>query len=289
MRSPCARSSPVSGWRRLSSRPIPRTWRRFRTAASATSRPSSSTSPGPWPPSSRSTWSMLPGARRATFAICCGSTLRTCDKIRCARTGVGVLSGRFASGSKSARAQQKSETRDECGVTPQEIFKLVEAGLAQVERELARQATSNVELIDKIGHYVQDSGGKRIRPALLLLSSQMCGYDGPVCHRLGAVVELIHAATLVHDDIIDDAKVRRGRPSVNAQWGNEITVLMGDWLYMTSFHLALGERHFKILDILTEVTRKMIEGELIQLSLNGSMEVTEEQHLDISLRKTAFL
>jgi len=117
----------------------------------------------------------------------------------------------------------------------------------------------------------------------------MCGYDGPVCHRLGAVVELIHAATLVHDDIIDDAKVRRGRPSVNARWGNEITVLMGDWLYMTSFTMALSERHFRILDILTEVTRKMVEGELIQLSFNGSLDITEERHLEISMRKTAFL
>jgi octaprenyl-diphosphate synthase len=182
-----------------------------------------------------------------------------------------------------------TRTQDEHGVTPQEIFKLVEGGLAEVERELSRQATSNVELIERIGRYVQDSGGKRVRPALLLLTSRMCGYDGPICHRLGAVVELIHAATLVHDDIIDDAKVRRGRPSVNARWGNEITVLMGDWLYMTSFNLALSERHFKILDILTDVTRKMIEGELIQLSFNGSLDITEQQHLEISMRKTAFL
>jgi octaprenyl-diphosphate synthase len=174
-------------------------------------------------------------------------------------------------------------------VTPQEIFKLVEVGLVEVERELSRQASSNVEIIDRIGHYIQDSGGKRLRPALLLLSAQMCGYEGSASHRLGAVVELIHAATLVHDDIIDDAKVRRGRASVNAQWGNELTVLMGDWLYMTSFNLALEERRFEILDILTDVTRKMIEGELIQLSLNGSFDVTEEQHIEISMRKTAFL
>src|SRR5688572_6160741 len=181
------------------------------------------------------------------------------------------------------------KTSHEGELNPQEIFKLVEGGLAQVEHELLRQSNSNVELIDRIGRYIQDSGGKRLRPTLLLLSSQMCGYEGPICHRLGAVVELIHAATLVHDDIIDEAKVRRGRASVNALWGNEITVLMGDWLYMTSFTLALGERHFKILDILTDVTRKMIEGELIQLSLNGSLDITEEQHLDISKRKTAFL
>ncbi len=172
---------------------------------------------------------------------------------------------------------------------PKEIYKLVETGLAQVELELHRYSSSNVQLVDKIGRYIHDSGGKRIRPAMLLLSAGMCGFDGPECYRLGAVVEMIHSATLVHDDIIDGAEVRRGHASVNAQWGNEITVLMGDWLYMTSFQLALGERHFKILDILTEVTRKMIEGELIQLSVSRDPEITEEQHLDIAMRKTAFL
>jgi len=170
-----------------------------------------------------------------------------------------------------------------------EIYKLVEDGITGVEQEIARQSSSNIQIVDLISRYVQKSGGKKIRPALLLLTSKMCGFDDPVCHRLGAVLELIHTATLVHDDIIDNAGVRRGRPSVNARWGNEITVLMGDWLYMTSFNLALGERHFQILDILTDVTRKMIEGELIQLSLNGSLDVTEEQHLDISMRKTAVL
>ena len=172
---------------------------------------------------------------------------------------------------------------------PREIYKLVESGLSQVEKDLAEYSSSNIQLIDYIGQYIQASGGKRIRPALLLLSSQLSGYEGPVCYRLAAVVELIHAATLVHDDIIDDARVRRGRPSVNARWGNEITVLMGDWLYMTSFTIALGERQFQIMDILTDVTRKMIEGELIQLTINGSLDITEEQHLDISMRKTAFL
>ncbi len=174
-------------------------------------------------------------------------------------------------------------------LSPQEIYKLVESDLARVEEELARQSSSNIELVGAISKYIHVSGGKRIRPALLLLSSQLCGYEGPVCHRLGAVVELIHAATLVHDDIIDDAKVRRGQASVNAHWGNAITVLMGDWLYMTAFNLALGERHFRILDILIDVTRKMIEGELIQLTLNGNIDMTEEQHLDITMRKTGYL
>lgn len=174
-------------------------------------------------------------------------------------------------------------------MTPHEIYKLIEDGMAQVDEEIKRQSSSGVQLIDRIGRYICNSGGKRIRPAVLLLGSQMCGYDGPVGPRLGAVIELIHSATLLHDDIIDNASVRRGRASVNAQWGNEITVLMGDWLYMTSFRLALGERHFKVLDVLIEATRKMIEGELIQLTYNGNLDITEEQHLEVSIRKTAFL
>src|SRR5512139_869151 len=161
--------------------------------------------------------------------------------------------------------------------------------MAQVDEEITRHSNSGVPLIDQIGQYICSSGGKRIRPAILLLGSQMCGYDGPIGPRLGAVIELIHSATLVHDDIIDNASVRRGRASVNAQWGNEITVLVGDWLYMTSFRLALGERRLKVLDILIEATRKMVEGELIQLTFNGNLDITEEQHLDISTRKTAFL
>jgi octaprenyl-diphosphate synthase len=174
-------------------------------------------------------------------------------------------------------------------LNPNQIYKLIEKGMAQVEEEITRQSSSSVQLIDQIGQYVSSSGGKRIRPAILLLGSQLCGYDGPISPRLGAVIELIHSATLLHDDIIDNAGVRRGRASVNAEWGTEITVLMGDWLYMTSFRLALGERHFQVLDVLIEATRKMIEGELIQLAQNGNLDITEEQHLEISIRKTAFL
>ncbi len=174
-------------------------------------------------------------------------------------------------------------------LNPQDIYKLVENGMAQVEEELARQSASNIPLIRQIGGYICNSGGKRIRPAILLLGAKMCGYEGPVGPRLGAIVEMIHSATLVHDDIIDNASVRRGRASVNAQWGNEITVLIGDWLYMTSFSLALGERQLKVLDVLIAATRKMVEGELIQLTFNGDLDITEEQHLDISMRKTAFL
>jgi octaprenyl-diphosphate synthase len=174
-------------------------------------------------------------------------------------------------------------------LNPHEIYKLIEEDMTRVDEELVRQASSGIPMVADIGKYICNSGGKRVRPAILLLSSRMCGYEGPVGPRLGAVLEMIHSATLVHDDIIDNADVRRGHASVNARWGNEITVLMGDWLYMTSFRMALGERHFQILDVLIEATRKMVEGELIQLSVNGNLDITEEQHLEISRRKTAYL
>ncbi len=174
-------------------------------------------------------------------------------------------------------------------LNPRNIYKLVEDDLSQVELELARQTASGIPLIELIGQYIRDSGGKRIRPGLVLLSARLFGCRDAMCIRFATIVELVHSATLLHDDIIDDAKVRRGRPSVNARWGNEITVLMGDWLYMTSFSLALTRRDFRVLNILADVTRKMVEGELIQLSLNGSLDITEEQHLDISTRKTAIL
>jgi octaprenyl-diphosphate synthase len=133
------------------------------------------------------------------------------------------------------------------------------------------------------------SGGKRIRPALLLLAGKMLGEVSDSTIRLAAVVELIHNATLVHDDIIDGADTRRGRPSANTQWGNSMTVLAGDWLYMQSFSVALREKNLRVLAALIEITQKMVEGELLQLTLNGQAGATPEQILDIAERKTAWL
>ena len=174
-------------------------------------------------------------------------------------------------------------------LTPKDIFGLVERDLREVEFQLESKGGSAVPLVSDINKYLHDSGGKRLRPAMLLLSSRLCGFEGEAAVRLGVVVELIHAATLVHDDIIDDAQLRRGRPSVKARWGNQITVLMGDWLYMTAFSLALELRNFQVLDVLIDITQKMVEGELMQLEWNGRSDVTVEQHLDICLRKTAHL
>jgi len=174
-------------------------------------------------------------------------------------------------------------------VNPQYLYDLVAPELAQVEEELRGYTRSSVRTISEIGEYVLKGGGKRIRPMLLLLTSRMLGEVTPASIRLGAVVEFIHNATLVHDDIIDAADTRRGRPSANSRWGNPMTVLAGDWLYMQSFAVALGERNLEILATLIEVTQKMVEGELLQLTLIGKPEASPEELLDIAERKTGWL
>src|SRR5438477_9770004 len=148
---------------------------------------------------------------------------------------------------------------------------------------------SSITSISQIGEYLLNAGGKRIRPAMLLLTAKMLGDVSPMTIRLAAVVEFIHNATLVHDDIIDAADIRRGRPSANSHWGNSMTVLAGDWLYMQSFAIALGEKNFDVLNTLIEITQKMVEGELLQLTYLGQSAVTEQQLLEIVERKTAYL
>jgi octaprenyl-diphosphate synthase len=177
----------------------------------------------------------------------------------------------------------------EAVLNPQYLYELVAPELAQVEEELRGYTRSSVRTISEIGEYVLNGGGKRIRPMLLLLTSRMVGKITPGTIRLAAVVEFIHNATLVHDDIIDGADTRRGRPSANSTWGNSMTVLAGDWLYMQSFAVALRERNLEVLSTLIEVTQKMVEGELLQLTLIGNPEATPEALLDIVERKTGWL
>src|SRR5438477_2799976 len=148
---------------------------------------------------------------------------------------------------------------------------------------------SSITSISEIGEYLLNAGGKRLRPALLLLTAKMLGPVSPMAIRLAAVIEFIHNATLVHDDIIDAADTRRGRPSANSHWGNSMTVLAGDWLYMRSFALALGEANLDVLNTHIDITQKMGESELLQLTYLGRSVVTEQQLLDIVERKTAYL
>lgn len=171
------------------------------------------------------------------------------------------------------------------------VFNLIASELALVEDEFARQAKSNVQVIAYIGDYLRASGGKRVRPALTLLSTYVVGGDASRANaiRMATVMEFLHTATLVHDDIIDNAETRRNRASINSRFGNQTAVLMGDWLYMSAFETSLTERSLEILDILTAVTRQMTEGELIQLTMIGRTDVSEEEYFDVLQRKTAYL
>ena len=170
-----------------------------------------------------------------------------------------------------------------------QIFEPIRADLEKVDREFARHVQSQVDLIPKIGQYIQTGGGKRIRPAVLLMAARLSGYEGDRAILYAAVVEFIHTATLVHDDIIDDSNLRRGRPAVHSRWGNDITVLLGDYLYIKSMALALTHDSLDLIRLLCDVTLRMIEGELYQLTKNGDADITEEEHFEIIRRKTAYL
>src|SRR6266436_1478618 len=174
-------------------------------------------------------------------------------------------------------------------LTALDIFDLVRADLEKVEREIGLESVASVEAINYINTYLQAGGGKRLRPILVLLSGRMLGEPNPTLVRMAAVVEMIHTATLVHDDVIDLAKTRRGRPSINVVWGNHTSVLAGDWLYMQAFQVAVRERNFPILDLLINLTQMMVEGELLQFERIGKIAVSEADYMELIDRKTAGL
>ncbi len=176
------------------------------------------------------------------------------------------------------------------------MFEPIRDDLKQVEREFARHVQSQVALIPTIGTYIQDGGGKRIRPAVLLMAARMAGFrsDAPAGSESAAVlyasvIEFIHTATLVHDDIIDESELRRGRDAVHTRWGNHVTVLFGDFLYLKSMSLALTQDSLEIIRLLCDVTLHIVEGEIYQLTKNGVVDLTEQEHFDILRRKTAYL
>ncbi len=174
-------------------------------------------------------------------------------------------------------------------MTLADIFAPVRQDLEQVEREFARQVDSHIGLIPEIGRYIQDAGGKRVRPAVLLMSARLAGYSGDLAVLYASAVEFIHTASLVHDDIVDDSTLRRGRQSVHSKWGNDVTVLLGDYLYIKSMSLALAQESLEVLHVLCDVTLRMIEGELFQLSKNGDVGIVEADYFEIIQRKTADL
>lgn len=174
-------------------------------------------------------------------------------------------------------------------LTAREILDLVQDDLRKVEREISLESMASVSAVTTIGKYLNSNGGKRLRPILLLLSCKLVGDAGDNAIRLAAVVEMIHTATLVHDDIIDVSETRRGKPTTNVIWGNHTSVLAGDWLYMQAFQIALHLRNFHILDILISLTQAMVEGELLQLERIGKIAISEADYMELVDRKTASL
>ncbi len=173
--------------------------------------------------------------------------------------------------------------------TAASVFSRVEDRLSAVEALFRRSLGSPLSIIDEIGDYVAEGGGKRVRPAIHLLCAEMCGYEGPHDVLIATVLEFIHSATLVHDDIIDDATTRRGRPSVNRRWGNNVTVLFGDYMFAKAMEMALGAGSLEIIRKLAELTLRMTEGEMLQTRYVGRLDLTVGEHEDLIERKTAAL
>ncbi len=169
------------------------------------------------------------------------------------------------------------------------LLDLVAPKLQLVELELKRNFESGIKTLHDVGEHILAGGGKRLRPALLLLVAKMLRYEGHQDVTYGAVVEFIHNATLVHDDIIDEAEVRRGRTSINYRWGNNLTVLVGDYIFMHSMSMALVDGNLDVLRLLSTTTIKMIEGEILALEHNGRADVSVDDYFKIVERKTALL
>jgi octaprenyl-diphosphate synthase len=170
-----------------------------------------------------------------------------------------------------------------------QIFEPIRDDLERVEQEFVRHIQSRVALIPEMGRYIQNSGGKRVRPAVLLMAARLGGYTGDRAVLYASVVEFNHTATLVHDDLIDESDLRRGRLAVHSRWGNDITVLLGDYLYIKSMAMALTQDSLEIIRLLCDVTLRMIEGELYQLTKTGDVDISEDEHFEIIRRKTAYL
>lgn len=171
----------------------------------------------------------------------------------------------------------------------QAALALIGTDLKNVEEQFKKDLASNVPLIRKVGEYVLSSGGKRIRPALLLLAAKLCGYEGTRHIPLASVVEFIHTATLLHDDVVDEANMRRGIPSANTLWGNSASVLIGDFLFSKSFSLMVADGDLRVLKALSDATTMIAEGEVLQLLGTSDMEMTLERYLTVVRCKTAVL
>jgi octaprenyl-diphosphate synthase len=169
------------------------------------------------------------------------------------------------------------------------VFDLVALDFKAVNDLIPRHLTSDVDLVEEIGRYIVHSGGKRLRPLLVLLGTRCCNYEGRQQIQLAAVIEFLHTATLLHDDVVDRSSLRRGRKTANALWGNSPSVLVGDFLYSRAFQLMVEMSNMDIMAILSDATNTIAEGEVLQLANIGNAALTEAQYMEVIRCKTALL
>jgi octaprenyl-diphosphate synthase len=170
-----------------------------------------------------------------------------------------------------------------------DFMKLVEKDLKKLELSIDKLITTKIGFIKEIVNYIIKSGGKRVRPVLVILSAKLCGYRGNKHIPFAAIIEFIHTATLLHDDVVDNAGTRRGASTVNMVWGNEPSVLVGDFLYSKSFELMSGEGNHEILKIISQATTALSEGEILEIIKTADIETTEKDYFEIIGNKTAIL
>ncbi|MGA2192190.1 MAG: polyprenyl synthetase family protein [Nitrospirota bacterium] len=174
-------------------------------------------------------------------------------------------------------------------MTITDVFECYRKDLVEVEEQIQAGLESRAVLIKQVGNYLLQGGGKRIRPLLLMISANLCGNPGRESVRMAAMVEFIHTASLLHDDVVDDADVRRGRAAANNLWGNQATVLVGDFLYSKALYDSVQLENHRVLDSISDATRTMSEGEVLQLLKTGDPDITEDEYMEVIKAKTAAL
>jgi octaprenyl-diphosphate synthase len=200
------------------------------------------------------------------------AALRTCDVNEMSRTATF----------EKDRAASSRTTLDE-------LKRAVAPDLALVDRVILDRLSSDVALVNEVARYIVGSGGKRIRPLVVVIAARACGYTGERHAEAATIIELIHTATLLHDDVVDGSKLRRGHDTANAVWGNEASVLVGDYLYSRAFQMMVTLGEMRIMGVMADATNRIAEGEVLQLMYTGDPDTTEERYFDVIHRKTARL
>jgi octaprenyl-diphosphate synthase len=195
----------------------------------------------------------------------------------------------FCSASRASPSRRREPRPQEPPLKLDAIHSLIAGDLASVDALIRRRLDSDVVLIRQIAEYIIGGGGKRLRPALVLLSARAFGYSGTGHHELAAVIEFIHTATLLHDDVVDESDMRRGRRTANAQFGNAASVLVGDFLYSRAFQMMVSVGNMRVMAVLADATNAIAEGEVLQLLNTHNAAISEAEYLEVVRRKTARL